>query len=214
MQLFDLVFIVCFVCVVFYGLCIIWLLVRWRRKAVVRHLKRLGCFVAVYLAAVIAVSLLSPQRVFHVGDTRCFDDWCIGVQDAKASELIGTNVHPVRGRFLFVTLRVSSRARRVRQSEPNTRVYLLDAHGSRYEVAEAAQRAFEETYGNQLPVGTMLDPGGSFSTVRVFDVPRDLQEIGLGVRQSGLGPGLFVIGDDGSLFHKVSIVLIPIPAER
>jgi hypothetical protein len=215
MQFFDLVFIASFLFVLFSCLRIAWLAVRRRRAAALWNLKRLGAFVATYLTAVIVVALFTPQRVFEVGDTRCFDDWCISVEGAKATKSIGTNVHPVRGRFLLVTLRVSSRASRVRQSEPHTEVELLDTKGNHYEVAEAPQQAFEAANGKQPALGTMLDPGGSFTTVRVFDIPAELVEVGLALRQTGMpGPGLLVIGDDASLFHKPSIFRMPVPKDE
>lgn len=211
MQLFDLVFIACCLFVIASFLLSGWLTVRRRPKAALLSLTWLVAFVAVYLAVVIIVALLTPQRVFQISATRCFDDWCISVEGAKSVTSVGTNVHPVRGRFLLVTLRVSSRARRVRQSEPYTQVYLVDAAGNRYEVVDEHQQAFEESNGKQLALGTMLDPGGSFTTVRVFDIPPDLPEIGLALRQPG--PGLLVIGDDASLFHKPSIFRIQLTGQ-
>jgi len=213
MQLFEVVFIACFLFVTFSCLRIGWLLVRRRREAALRNLKGVAALVGVYVAVVIIVALLSPQRVFQVDETRCFDDWCISVEGARAATSVGINVHPVRGRFLLVTLRVASRARRVRQSEPHTQVYLRDVDGNPYEVAEAPQQAFEAANGRQLSIGTMLDPGGAFTTVRVFDIPPDLKEIGLALRQTGVpGPGLLVIGDDASLCHKPFIFRIAIPS--
>lgn len=210
MQLFDLVFIASFLLVVAALIRIGWLALRRRRQLALRNLLFLVAFVVAYLAVVVVASLVSPQRVLQIGDTRCFDDWCISVEGAKTTSLLAGKVQPARGRFLLVTLRVSSRARRVRQSEPHTTVYLVDAAGNRYEISEAAQLALEAASGSQLPIGTMLDPGGSFSTVRVFDIPPDLSEIGLAVRQAVFGPGIFIIGDDASLFHKPSIFRIPL----
>lgn len=212
MRLFDLIFIFCFLFVIISCLRIAWLTARARREAVLRNLKRLGAFVAAYMAVVMIVAYLTPQRVFEVGDTRCFDDWCISVEGAKTSRSVGTNIQPVQGRFLIVSLRVSSRARGVRQSERHTQVYLRDAYGNRYEVAEVPQQAFEAANGSQPPIGTMLDPGTSVTTVRVFDIPLNLPEIGLALRQPG--PGLFIIGDDASLCHKPSIFRIPIPSDN
>jgi len=209
MRLFDFVFIGCFLWVVIYSLWIVWSLIRLRYRIALRQIRRLAIFVIAYLMVVISVALLSPQKVFHVGDTRCFDDWCISVEEVKTTEVSGFNVHPTRGRFLLVTLRVSSRARRVRQSAPDALVYLVDASGHRFDVADSAQEAFERVNGPQAALTAMLDPQTSFPTLRVFDVPSDLREIGLAVRH-GAWPGWFVIGDDGSFFHKTPIFLIPL----
>jgi hypothetical protein len=211
MQLFELVFIACFFAVVITCLRISWLLLRRRRKAALISLKWLGICVAVYFALLLVLSAFAPQRVYQVGDTKCFDDWCISVEDAKAGNQIGPEVFATNGRLLLVTLRISSRARRVRQSEPHTEVFLLDANGRQYEVAELPQRAFEAIKGPQAPLGTMLDPGGAFTTVRIFDIPKDLTEIGLATRQRGvLNPSLFIIGDEASIGHKRTIFRIQI----
>lgn len=48
-----------------------------------RVLRRLGIGAAVYFAVVIVVSAVNPRRVYRVGDTQCFDDWCIQVVGAQ-----------------------------------------------------------------------------------------------------------------------------------
>ncbi len=210
MQLFDLIFIACFLSAVAFLLSIGWAFIRRRPAIALRRLAWLCVFAVAYFAVLIAVSLASSQRVLHVGDTRCFDDWCIGVTEAKAAQSIPPGILP-HGRFLLVTIRVSSQAKRVQQSEPSTEVLLLDGNGHQYAVDEAAQRAFENANGKQIPIGGKLYPGDSFTTIRVFDVPRDLKEIGLATRQNSPGPGRFVIGDDHSLFHKPTVFKIVLP---
>jgi hypothetical protein len=95
-----------------------------------RILRRLGIGAGVYFVIVITVSIFNPQRVYRVGDTQCFDDWCIQVVGAQWTGA------PAVGRY-EVTLRLSNRARRVPMGEKGTVVYLLDAQGRRYDpVAE------------------------------------------------------------------------------
>src|SRR6185369_8807463 len=83
-----------------------------------RILRRLGLGAAVYFAIVITVSVFSPQRVYHVGDTQCFDDWCIQVVGAQWTAT------PTAGRY-EVTLRLSNRAKRRPMGEKGTVVYLV-----------------------------------------------------------------------------------------
>jgi hypothetical protein len=214
MQMFELVFLAGFFAVVITCLRIGWLLLRRRREAALFNLKWLGICTAVYFALLLVLSAFTPQRVYQVGNTRCFDDWCISVENAKSENQIGPEGFTTNGRLLLVTLRISSRARRVRQSEPYTEVFLLDAKGRQYEVAELPQRAFEAIKGPQAQLGTMLDPGGTFTTVRIFDIPEDLTQIGLATGQRGvLNPSIFIIGDEASIGHKRTIFRIPIPSE-
>ena len=39
-----------------------------------------------YMAALILVSLLSPAKVVSVGDSYCWDLWCVGVQQVNKSQ--------------------------------------------------------------------------------------------------------------------------------
>jgi len=169
----------------------------------------LAIFVIVYMSIEVCVALVLPQRIFQIGDMRCFDDWCISVEKVETAESIGREAHPSRGRFLLVTLRVASHARRVRQSARDALVYLVDDAGNRYDVDDAAQAVFERLNGQQTPLSAMLDPQTSFVTVRVFDIPPDLKGIGLAVRH-GSWPGWFIIGDDGSFLRKTPVFVIPI----
>jgi hypothetical protein len=155
-----------------------------------RIMRRLGIGAGVYFAIVIAVSIFSPQRVYRLGDTQCFDDWCIAVVGAQ-----WTGAPPVE-RY-EVTLRLANRARRVPMGEKGTVVYLADTRGRRYEPLpdEAAVR-----------LDTMLQPGESINATRRFDVPRDAPNLGLiYTHQGGFSIGWLVI-TEGGWFQKPPIV--------
>jgi hypothetical protein len=155
-----------------------------------RILRRLGMGAGIYFAAVIAGSLVSPRRVYQVGDTQCFDDWCLAVDAAHAT---GT---PPAARY-EVTLRLSNRARRVPMGEKGTVVYLTDAQGRRFDpLPDAAAVGFD----------TILPPGGSTVAVRHFDVPADARDLGLVYTHEGGFPiGWFIISETG-WFQKPPIV--------
>jgi hypothetical protein len=155
-----------------------------------RILRRLGIGAGVYFVIVIAVSILNPQRVYRVGDTQCFDDWCIQVVGAQWSGA------PAVGRY-EVTLRLSNRARRVPMGEKGTVVYLVDAQARRYDpVAEGAD----------VPLDVMLQPGESIMATRKFDVPRDTPNLGLiYTHQGGFPIGWFII-TEGGWFQKPPVV--------
>src|SRR5579863_4571502 len=110
----------------------------------------LGAVVAVYLSIVVATSLATPRKRLRMGEDQCFDDWCLGVVRA---------VRAKDGRYV-VTLRVSSRAKRVRQREWDAGVRLVDGQGRRYAVSAADGR----------PLSDEVGPGESFETKRAFDV--------------------------------------------
>jgi hypothetical protein len=139
----------------------------------------------IYLAIVAGVSLATPRKVVAIGEERCFDDWCITVERVSAD------------RPISVALRVSSQAKRVRQSAPDTSVYLEDATGKKYYARPAT---------TEPPFGTIIGPGESYETIRQFDVLENAQIVGMVVRHGVTGPGIVIIGDDAALFHRPAIV--------
>jgi hypothetical protein len=155
-----------------------------------RILRRVGIGAALYVTVVIAVSILSPQRVYRVSDDQCFDDWCIAVVDAQRTET------PQAARY-EVRLRLSNRARRMPMGEKGTVVYLVDRQGRRYDPLPNP---------TAVPFATVLQPGESREAVRRFDVARDAQDLGLIYTHEGRFPiGWLIIGE-GGWFQKSSVV--------
>ena len=208
MKLFDLVFIAAFLLLL--G-SLIWaavLRIRGLRDRAARLLRRLGAFVLVYVTADVVVSLVSPQTVLATGETRRFDDWCIAITGANRVNHVGA-VSSGRDQFVIVTMRVFSEARRISQAAPHASIHLLDADGTRYDVDETAQAAYEQEHGTQPSLGNRLEPLGSFLTTRVFRVPAAIDHVDV-VTPHGGGPGAFIIGDDNSFFHKPTVVRVPL----
>jgi hypothetical protein len=147
-----------------------------------RVLRRLGIGAGVYFVIVIAVSIVTPQRVYRAGDIQCFDDWCISVVEAH-----WTGASPVEG--YEVTLRLSNRARRVPMGEKGTVVYLIDAKGRRYDPLPS---------GTDVAFDTILQPGESIGATRRFAVPRDTPHLDLVyTHQGGFPIGWFIITEGG-----------------
>jgi hypothetical protein len=147
-----------------------------------RILRRLGIGAALYFAVVIAVSFVSPRRVYRVGDNQCFDDWCIAVIDAQRAGTPQATHYEVR-------LRLSNRARRVPMGEKGTVVYLADRQGRRYDPRPDPAA---------VALSTVLKPGESIEATRRFDVARDAQDLGLIYTHEGGFPiGWLIIGEGG-----------------
>ena len=156
-------------------------LVRGKFARAVRIGRRLAVGATIYFAVVIAVSLVTTRREFRVGDTQCFDDWCIAVVEAHRAE------SPPAG--YDVTLRLSNRARRMPMGEKGTVVYLTDAQGRRYDpLPDEAM----------VPFDTQLQPGTSVIARRRFDVARDARDVGLVYTHEGGFPiGWLIVGEGG-----------------
>ena len=152
---------------------------RFARAA--RILARLAVAASIYFAIVIAVSIMSPRREYRVGDTQCFDDWCIAVSGARRQV-------PSAGPF-EVALRLSNRARGRAMGEKGTVVYLTDAAGRRYDPLPDPAA---------VPFDAIIRPGESVTTVRRFDVPPDAGRLGLVYTHEGGFPiGWLIIGEGG-----------------
>jgi hypothetical protein len=182
MSVFEPLFLLLVLVTVFTLLTALAFVVRGKVARAVRLAQRLGVGAAIYFAIVIAVSLLTPRREFRVGDTQCFDDWCIAVVEAHPAESPPATSYDV-------TLRLSNRARRTPMGEKGTVVYLRDAQGHRYDpLPDAAM----------VPFDTLLQPGVSVIAGRRFDVPREARDVGLVYTHEGGFPiGWLIIGEGG-----------------
>jgi hypothetical protein len=190
MTLFDLLFILAFLCAVTALAVAAYQAIQGRARRAGSILLRLVTSVCVYLGIVALVSVSSPRWVLQRGDERCFDDWCFAVSNVSRTP-------SVAGTSYTVELRVFSRAKRVPQRANDVNVYVVDARGSRFDPAPAPAEA---------PFNVLLQPGGSVTTTRVFHLPADARDVGLVLEHGGSGPGRFIIGDDLSLLHKRTIV--------
>lgn len=88
------------------------------------------CIAAVYATGVMAVSLLTPEKIISVGDTYCWDLWCVGIQHVNAAPR-GENV-------LYnaeVSISVDSvSAQLALTGQPGQFFYVIDERGQRFPI--------------------------------------------------------------------------------
>ncbi len=166
---------------------------RFRRAFTLLGALALG--LTLYLGVVVAVSLLSAPRELAFGENRCFDDWCIAVEDVSRTS-------SAAGATYTATLRLSNRARRVSQRENGIDIFLQDASGRRF--SAAADPA-------ATPFNVLLEPGQSLTTRRLFEVSNASAPLFLAIAHEGGArfPGVFIIGDDSSIAHPPTLVRLP-----
>ena len=195
MSVFDLLFILLFLTTVATLLTAAVLAIRGRGARAARILLVYAICLGVYMSIVFVVGLATPRRVVNLAEDRCFDDWCIAVDKADRTPTPA-------GISYIVTLRLSSRARRVSQRERGLQVYLTDDRGRRFDPSPDPAAT---------PLDVLLEPGQAVETRRSFSVPSDAREIGVVVAHEGsyCFPGCFIIGDDASPLHKRAIVRLP-----
>jgi hypothetical protein len=190
MTIFDLLFILAFLSAVAALTVAAYQAIRGRARRAGVILLRVAVSTAAYLGIVALVSVSSPRRVMQAGEERCFDDWCFAV--SKVSRIASAG-----GVSYAVEFRLFSQAKRVAQRENNVEVYVVDARGNRFEPAPTP---------SEPPFNVLLQPGDSVTTTRVFRLPADARDVGLVLDHSSSGPGILIIGDDLSLFHKRTIL--------
>ncbi len=203
MSLFDLIFLVSFVAAVITSGRIAWLALRGRFRSAGTALIRLLACMAAYMLVLIGFSLAEPRKEIPIGEARCFDDWCITVEQAARQTAIGTA--KAAGTFYVVTLRVSSRAKGRPQRETDIDIYLIDAAGRRIAISPSGQQALAQAGLAGEPVTSFVAPGASFQSRLAFDVPTDARHLGLVKASHGWFPVRFIIGDPGSWLHRPAV---------
>jgi hypothetical protein len=193
MRPFDLLLIAVFLATVVTLLSAAVFALRGRGSSAIVLLRRWCICVGVYFSIVVLASVFWPRRVLQVGDQRCFDDWCIAVENTSRQSARG-------GLHYLITLRLSSTARRVTQRENEVVVYLTDDRGRRYDPVPDR---------SAVPLNVQLGPQESVTATRSFELPADAREPGLVIAHEGGFPiGWFIIGYE-TWFHKPTIVRLP-----
>ena len=167
--------------------------VRGERERVRRGVAWLVGVWAVYLCVLLAVSLGQRQRVVAMGEPQCFDEMCFTV--TRVEEVPGFLIRDGR-RLVRVAVQVTNRGRKA-QSEGLIWAYLVDSQGRRWE---------ESAGVNGVGLTTRVAGGDSVVSEPVFKVARDAMGLGLVFTHGWRQPGVLVIGDSDSLFHKKTVV--------
>ena len=193
MSIFDLLFIAVFLASLITLLAAAIFAIQGRGRLSLRILRVCGICAGIYLGAVVFASAILPREILKIGEPRCFDDWCIGVQTMQ-------RLRSQAGLSYKVTFQLSSRARRVSQRENGLAVYVTDARGRRFDpVADPSA----------VPFDVLLQPQEAVIATRVFELPANITQPGLVLAHEGGFPiGWFIIGYE-SWFRKSAILPLP-----
>ena len=169
-------------------------LLRGERTKALRHLGWIAGVWVSYLAVLIGVSLLQPQKTVAIGKDQCYDEMCFTVTSVE--EVPGFLIHD-GSRLVRVSIRITNHARGRTESEKLIHAYLVDAQGRRWA---------ESTAISGVPLTARLAPGDTVVSEPVFKVARDATGLGLVFTHGHRQPGVLVIGDSDSLLHRRTIV--------
>jgi hypothetical protein len=168
-------------------------LARGERQRVRRGVAWLIGVWVVYLCVVIGVSLEQRQRVVAMGEPQCFDDMCFRV--TRVEEVPGFLIRDGR-RLLRVSVQVTNKGRKA-QREGLIRAYLVDGQGRRWEMSAGV---------NGVELTARVAGGSSVVSEPVFKVAADASGLGLVLTHGRWQPGVLVIGDSDSLWHRKTVV--------
>jgi hypothetical protein len=161
-----------------------------------------------YLLALLAVSLRSEPRLVPAGVATRFCGLyldchrMVTVESIRAADAVpGLRA---RGRFLLVSVRLSSDAAGVTLRSGSLAATLRDGGGTRYARDQRAERALAAA---GVPAGlpnVELPAGVATRSTIVFDVPADTRGLRLRIRDAGWYARLteaLLIGDEDSVLH-------------
>lgn len=177
-----------------------------------------------YLLILFGVSLTSHEKVLTPGERKYFCEIdchiaysVIGVEETSTlgDELQQTSA---AGRFVIVRIKTwfdpstISPDRGDGELAPGSRdVVLVDDAGYEFEPSARAQVALAKLRGSAIPLSQPLRPGESHLTDVVFEVPSNLRNPRLFVRDEVGFPDRLLIGHESSFFHKK--ILLALSAE-
>lgn len=204
MSVFDLLFILLFLCSIFVVASVSVLAFTGRRSAARKTLLRAGAVWCVYFVLLAVSDVIARPRIVAPGQDRCFDEMCFAVVSAQSSlpHLVKSYGH----KTLIVTVRVRSHSLGRAQSEGGIRARLYD-QGQYVPISMQGQRAYELEHGKSPTLTQRLDPGESIQSVLVFDMPPNMAHPSLTL-DHGFTPGYFIIGESPS-FHGPDLLKLP-----
>ena len=167
-----------------------------------------------YLLATLAFSLVSREKVLAFGVEKHFCEidchLAYSVANLRKTKTLGNppNETTPQGIFYVVTIKTRfdettiSNQRGNSLLTPNSRIVtILDEQGNSYSPSIEGQRALAVSQGGGTPLTTPLRPGESYTTDLVFDLPMDVKNPELLMRE-GAFETHFIIGHENSLWHK------------
>ncbi len=150
---------------------------------------------ALYMGAVVLVSLLTPKTIVNIGDSYCWDLWCVGIQNVNTSPQ-GENILYTAEVSLFVD---STTAQLELSGQPKQFFYVMDEQGRRYPILAYAPLADEKV---------IVKPGESVKSSITFLAPANARSLYL-TGDIGAPPWVrLYFGSDLNPFHRRSLLRV------
>ena len=174
----------------------------------------MAAIAGLYLGLMLIFSFASSEKVLAHGQEKHFCEidchLAYSVAEVRESKTLGEAPRQVTAAGMFRVITIKTRfdettigaARGNGQLYPNSRVLsVIDESGKEYYPSPHAQSALEYSQVAGMPLTTPLRPGETYTSSFVFDLPTDIRNPTLLIRE-GEAVTSFVIGHENSLLHK------------
>lgn len=197
-----------------FGLALIYSLVR--KKSLLMRITLVGMVIIVglYFVIMLGFSFASRENVLARGQEKHFCEidchLAYSITDVRQTKTLGNAPDQVAagGMFRVVTLKTrfdettTSLNRGDGLLYPNSRIVaVIDERGRKYFPSSEGQKALERSQAAGTPLTNPLRPGETYTTTLAFDLPNDIGNPTLLLRE-GDSVTHFVIGHENSPLHK------------
>lgn len=196
------------------GLALIYLLIRKKFGLAKFALITIAVIVGVYLGVMLIFSLTSRGELLARGQEKHFCEidchLAYSVTDVRETKTLGEATNKTTASGLFRVVTIKSRFDETTTSlnrgngllYPNSRVVTIeDENGKKYFPSPEGQSVLEKSQTSGTSFTAALRPGDTYTTTLVFDLPSDIKNPTLLIREGELVTH-FVIGHENSPFHK------------
>jgi hypothetical protein len=160
-----------------------------------RHRWLCPCIAALYVGGVMLVSLVTPRTVVSIGDSYCWDLWCVGIQNVHITPQ-GQNILYTAEVSLFVD---STTAQLELTDQPGQFFYVMDEQRRRFPIL---------AYSSLADAKVTVKPGDQFKGSLTFLAPADVRSLYL---TGDVGAPLWVrlyFGSDLNPFHRRTLLRV------
>jgi hypothetical protein len=187
-----------------------------RKKFLLTRVTLVGmaAIVGVYLIIMLGFSFASNEKVLARGQEKHFCEidchLAYSITDVRQTKTLGEATGQVAAGGMFSLITIKTRFDETTTSlnrengllYPNSRVVaVIDEGGKKYFPSPEGQHALERSQAAGRPLTDPLRPGDTYLTTLVFDLPPDIRNPTLMVREGELVTH-FVIGHENSPLHK------------
>jgi hypothetical protein len=148
-----------------------------------------------YLTALVGVALLTPRTIVSIGDTYCWDDWCMGIQQVNAARQ-GENI------LYTAEVRIVSEHNRPSRVPAGPAKTFFDVHDERGRSFPLLPNA------SFVDADVTLHRGESVKSSLAFLAPANARQLYLLGHDIGPPWAYLTIGGDRAPFHRRALLRI------